>query len=167
MRNKPQSVTFQKRPTSCISSKWLKNSMQFTLGMPFLAVLGKFYRNLKGLKMIFSIFIFFTPSDSRFTNIVQTIHQWKYYLFIFQMMFMYQNMDPDWFWCPGSHILLYVFIILCTYVFFYIFFCYYSSCFSSFVIKVCLNLCLKMFTCICYYLLISFFLSRYFLMLCL
>ncbi len=23
--------------------------MQFTLGMPFLAVLGKFYRNLKGL----------------------------------------------------------------------------------------------------------------------
>ncbi len=24
--------------------------MQFTLGMPFLAVLGKFYRNLKGLK---------------------------------------------------------------------------------------------------------------------
>ncbi len=38
------------RPTSCISSKWPKNSMQFTLGMPFLAVLGKFYRNLKGLK---------------------------------------------------------------------------------------------------------------------
>ncbi len=24
--------------------------MQFTLGMPFLGVLGKFYRNLKGLK---------------------------------------------------------------------------------------------------------------------
>ncbi len=47
--NKPQSVTFQMRPTSCISSKWPKNSMQFTLGMPFLAVLGKFYRNLKGL----------------------------------------------------------------------------------------------------------------------
>ncbi len=36
------------RPTSCISSKWPKNSMQFTLGMPFLAVLGKFYRNRKG-----------------------------------------------------------------------------------------------------------------------
>ncbi len=40
------------RPTSCISSKWLKNSMQFTLGMPFLAVLGKFYRNLKGLNSV-------------------------------------------------------------------------------------------------------------------
>ncbi len=36
-------------PTPCISSKWLKNSMQFTLGMPFLGVLGKFYRNRKGL----------------------------------------------------------------------------------------------------------------------
>ncbi len=53
LRNKPQSVTFQMRPTSCISSKWHKNSMQFTLGMPFLAVLGKFYRNLKGLKWTF------------------------------------------------------------------------------------------------------------------
>ncbi len=37
----------------CISSKWLKNSMQFTLAMPFLGVLGKFYRNLKGLKCHF------------------------------------------------------------------------------------------------------------------
>ncbi len=44
------SVTFQRRPTPCISSKWPKNSMQFTLGMPFLGVLGKFYRNRKGLK---------------------------------------------------------------------------------------------------------------------
>ncbi len=26
--------------------------MQFTLGMPFLAVLGKFYRNLKGLTIL-------------------------------------------------------------------------------------------------------------------
>ncbi len=50
LRNKPQSVTFQRRPTPCISSKWLKNSMQFTLGMPFLGVLRKFYRNLKGLR---------------------------------------------------------------------------------------------------------------------
>ncbi len=33
------------------------------------------------LKMIFSILWFFAPSDSRFTNIVQTIHQWKYYWF--------------------------------------------------------------------------------------
>ncbi len=33
--------------------------------------------------MIFSIF---RPSDSRFSNIAQTIHQWKYDLFIFQMM---------------------------------------------------------------------------------
>ncbi len=37
------------RPTPYISSKWPKNSMQFTLGMPFLGVLGKFYRNRKGL----------------------------------------------------------------------------------------------------------------------
>ncbi len=48
-RNKPQGVTFQRRPTPCISSKWPKNSMQFTLGMPFLGVLGKFYRNRKWL----------------------------------------------------------------------------------------------------------------------
>ncbi len=34
-----------------ISSKWSKNSMHFTLGMPFLGVLGKFYRNRKGLTM--------------------------------------------------------------------------------------------------------------------
>ncbi len=33
------------------------------------------------LKMIFSIFRFFAPSDSRFTNIVQTIHQWKDYYY--------------------------------------------------------------------------------------
>ncbi len=51
LRNKPQSVTFQRRPTSCISSKWPKNSMQCTLGMPFLGVLGKFDRNRKGLKL--------------------------------------------------------------------------------------------------------------------
>ncbi len=31
--------------------------MQFTLGMPFLGVLGKFYRNRKGLKYICSKFI--------------------------------------------------------------------------------------------------------------
>ncbi len=49
LSNKPQSVTFQRRPTPCISSKWPKNSMQFTLGMPFLGVLGQFYRNRKGL----------------------------------------------------------------------------------------------------------------------
>ncbi len=41
---------FQRRPTPCILSKWPKNSMQFTLGMPFLGVLGKFYRNRKGLR---------------------------------------------------------------------------------------------------------------------
>ncbi len=29
-----------------------KNNMQFTLGMTFLGVLGKFYRNRKGLRMI-------------------------------------------------------------------------------------------------------------------
>ncbi len=33
--------------------------MQFTLGMPFLAVLGKFYRNLKGLNMDVFLTIFF------------------------------------------------------------------------------------------------------------
>ncbi len=47
VEKQPQSVTFQRRPTPCISPKWPKNSMQFTLGMPFL---GKFYRNRKGLK---------------------------------------------------------------------------------------------------------------------
>ncbi len=31
--------------------------MQFTLGMPFLAVLGKFYRNLKGLNLNFVNFV--------------------------------------------------------------------------------------------------------------
>ncbi len=41
-----------KETNTCISSKWPKNSMQFTLGMPFLGVLGKFYRNRKGLRMI-------------------------------------------------------------------------------------------------------------------
>ncbi len=41
----------------CISSKWPKNSMQFTLGMPFLGVLGKFYRNRKGLICIIYILI--------------------------------------------------------------------------------------------------------------
>ncbi len=30
-------------------AKWPKNSMQFTLGMSFLGVLGQFYRNRKGL----------------------------------------------------------------------------------------------------------------------
>ncbi len=51
LRNKPQSVTFQRRPTPCISSRWPKNSMQSTLGMPFLGVLGQFYRNRKGFKL--------------------------------------------------------------------------------------------------------------------
>ncbi len=32
-------------------SKWPKNSMQFSLGMPFLGILGKFYRNRKGLNI--------------------------------------------------------------------------------------------------------------------
>ncbi len=31
--------------------------MQFTLGMPFLGVLGKFYRNRKGLKLSNSNFV--------------------------------------------------------------------------------------------------------------
>ncbi len=35
-----------------MSSKWPKNSMQFTLGIPLLGVLGKFYRNRKGLKLV-------------------------------------------------------------------------------------------------------------------
>ncbi len=35
-----------KETNTCISSNWPKNSMQFTLGMPFL---GKFNRNRKGL----------------------------------------------------------------------------------------------------------------------
>ncbi len=34
-----------------------------------------------------NIWIFFAPSDSRFSNIVQTIHQWKYYLFSVQMTY--------------------------------------------------------------------------------
>ncbi len=41
-----------KETNTCISSKWPKNSMQFTLGMPFLGVLGKFYRNRKGITVI-------------------------------------------------------------------------------------------------------------------
>ncbi len=40
---------FKRRPTPCISSKWPKNSMQFTLGYTFLGVLGKLHRNRKGL----------------------------------------------------------------------------------------------------------------------
>ncbi len=65
LRNKPQSVTFQMRPTPCISSKWPKNSMQFTLGMPFLGVLGKFYRNRKGLKeMCFHEYKWKCPTSS-------------------------------------------------------------------------------------------------------
>ncbi len=60
--------------------------------------------------MIFSIFRFFAPTDSRFTNIVQTIHQWKDYLFSFQMVYIFH--DPyDWFCAPGSHI-LYVRIVV-------------------------------------------------------
>ncbi len=50
--------------------------------------------------MIFSIFRFFC---TRFSNIVQTIHQWKYDLFSFQMM--HKSHDPyDWFCAPGSHL---------------------------------------------------------------
>ncbi len=44
------------------------------------------------LKVIFSIFRFFASSDSRFTNIVQTIHQWKDDLFRLQMMYK----SDDW-----------------------------------------------------------------------
>ncbi len=41
--------------------------------------------------MIFSIFRFFcAPSESRFSIIVQTIHQWKDYLFRFQIMYKFQ-----------------------------------------------------------------------------
>ncbi len=62
------------------------------------------------LTMIFSIFFyFFAFSDSRFSNIVQTIHQWKYDLFSFQMMHksQFHKMYPyDWFCAPGSHILI-------------------------------------------------------------
>ncbi len=53
--------------------------------------------------MIFSIFKFVC---TRFSNIVQTIHQWKYYLFSFQMMHTSQfpKIDAyDWFCAPGSH----------------------------------------------------------------
>ncbi len=56
------------------------------------------------LKMIFSIFRFFCT----LSNIAQTIHQWKYYLFSFQMMHTSQlhKIDPhDWFCAPGSHML--------------------------------------------------------------
>ncbi len=68
------------------------------------------------LKMIFSIFIFFLhPQIPDFQiavsqpNIVQTIHQWKYYLFSFQMMYTSQILiiDPyDWFCVPGSHLII-------------------------------------------------------------
>ncbi len=47
-----------------------------------------------------NIQMFLAPSDSRFSNILQTIHQWKYYLFSFQMMHKSQfpKMDRyDWF----------------------------------------------------------------------
>ncbi len=40
-------------------------------------------------------------------NIVQTIHQWKYYLFSFQDdVYIYINLKKypyDWFYAPGSH----------------------------------------------------------------
>ncbi len=56
---------------------------------------------------IFSIFrFFFAPSDSRFTNIVRTIHQWTYYVFSFQMMHksQFKKMDPyDWFCAPVTY----------------------------------------------------------------
>ncbi len=62
------------------------------------------------LKMIFSISrFFFAPSDSRFSNIVQTIHQWKYYLFSFRIQYKSQfwKIDSyDWFCAPGSHMVL-------------------------------------------------------------
>ncbi len=50
------------------------------------------------LKIIFSIFRFF--HTLRFSNIVQTIHQWKYNFFIFQMMrkSQFHKIDSyDWF----------------------------------------------------------------------
>ncbi len=55
------------------------------------------------LKMIFSIFRFFCT----LSNIVQTIHQWKYDLCIFQMMHksQFHKIAPhDWFCAPGSHV---------------------------------------------------------------
>ncbi len=42
-------------------------------------------------------------------NIVQTIHQWKYDLFSFQMMHksQFHKMYPyDWFCAPGSYIMI-------------------------------------------------------------
>jgi len=46
--------------------------------------------------MIFSIL--------RFSNIVQTIHQWKYDLFSIHMMHTSQYHKNDWFCAPGSRI---------------------------------------------------------------
>ncbi len=54
------------------------------------------------LKAIFSIFTFFTPSDSRFSNTCISAN----YLFSFQIMYTskLQNINPyDWFCGSGSH----------------------------------------------------------------
>ncbi len=62
--------------------------------------------NLNNFKYDFlNILIFSASSDSIFSNIVQTIHQWKYYLFSFLMMHKSQflNIAPyDWFCAPES-----------------------------------------------------------------
>ncbi len=65
--------------------------------------------------MIFSIFRFFLhPQIPDFLivvsqpNIVQTIHQWKYNLFSFQMMYksqFWKIVTYDWFCGPGSQII--------------------------------------------------------------
>ncbi len=62
------------------------------------------------LKVIFSIFRFFAPSDSRFSNscIFSQIHQLKAYIFSFQIMHksgFQKNYSNDWFCCPGSHLI--------------------------------------------------------------
>ncbi len=62
--------------------------------------------------IFFNILFFLHPQIPDFhivvsqTNIVQTIHQWKYDLFSFQIL-EFRKIDPyDWFCAPGSHIVL-------------------------------------------------------------
>ncbi len=74
------------------------------------------------LKVIFSIFWFFAPSDSRFTNscisakycsIITNHTSMESYLFSFQMMYksQFRKMDPyDWFCAPGSHMAAHIYI---------------------------------------------------------
>ncbi len=84
--------------------------MQFTLGMPFLGVLGKFYRNLKGL-------IFINP---QYTVLHILSHCTSYSLFYFII-------------CSYFHSHLYV--LLCYFSLFYCFLFYFIFYFFALSIE--------------------------------